>query len=430
VYITSLCCALPCHGVEPVIGCVDPLRAGTMVEYRGLPIHRFGPATHASSSAFDFVRWLDGIAPDIVHVHALTHGLGKAEINALIQAGYPVVCTAHVPGVVCHRGTMMRYGQTPCDGEMRIDRCAVCLLQERGLPTWAARLVTAAPEPLRLGLAWAAPQKIATALRFTAILRAYFADMHATLACFQRVIAVCQWLYDALALNGVPNSKLVLSRQATDLPEAVLPKRARGPGEPLHIGYLGRYDPIKGVDVLVRAIAELPAFVPVRLTLHGTADGCGGADYLARLRGLAAGDPRISLGGPLDRGHLAEFFAQIDMLAVPSTWLETGPLVVYEAFAHRTPVLGSRLGGIAELVRDGVDGWLVHAGDVGAWRRQLHALAACGLQLPIIDRQIPALRSWDTAAADMAALYSSVLDRPALSAPRISLAEDLGCTSG
>jgi glycosyltransferase involved in cell wall biosynthesis len=414
VYVTSLCCALPAHGVEAVIGCADPLRAGTVTEYRGLPIHHLGPAAGpASGPPFDFGRWLKGVDPDIVHVHALTRGLGKAEVDVIARAGHPVVFTAHVPGTVCHRGTMMWHDQTPCDGEMRVDRCTVCLLQQRGLPAWAGSLLTALPERLRVGLAVAAPRKVATGLRLTAQLREYFANMHATLARFQRVIAVCQWLYDALALNGVPASRLVLSRQATDLPEAVAPKRQRRPGEALHVGYLGRYDPIKGVETLVQAVAQMQVEVPVRLTLHGAADGCNGTDYLAKLRTVAAGDPRITIGGILARGRLAEFFATVDVLAVPSTWLETGPLVVYEALAHRTPVLGSSLGGIAELVRDGVDGWLVPAGDVGAWQRQLQNLATREFPLPVIDAQAPALRSWDQAAAEMAALYSSVLEQPA-----------------
>ena len=58
------------------------------------------------------------------------------------------------------------------------------------------------------------------------------------------------------------------------------------------------------------------------------------------------------------------FLSRIDVLAVPSQWLETGPLVVLEAFAAGTPVIGSDLGGIRELVSDGRDGLLVPHDDV------------------------------------------------------------------
>jgi glycosyltransferase involved in cell wall biosynthesis len=59
---------------------------------------------------------------------------------------------------------------------------------------------------------------------------------------------------------------------------------------------------------------------------------------------------------------------------VPSQWLETGPLVVLEAFAAGTPVLGSNLGGIAELVNDGANGRLVPHDDLTAWMRALQDL--------------------------------------------------------
>ncbi len=63
-----------------------------------------------------------------------------------------------------------------------------------------------------------------------------------------------------------------------------------------------------------------------------------------------------------------------DVLAVPSQWLETGPLVVMEAFAAGVPVLGSNLGGIGELVTSGVDGLLVEPASIVAWRTALEAL--------------------------------------------------------
>jgi glycosyltransferase involved in cell wall biosynthesis len=218
---------------------------------------------------------------------------------------------------------------------------------------------------------------------------------------------VCQWLYDALRVNGVPESKLVLSRQAAEAPPSLPPRRQRLPAEPLRVGYIGRYDPIKGVDVLMRAVAALPRECPISLVLYGTA-AARDSGYLARLQTIAAADSRISLAGPLPRGALADFFASIDLLAVPSTWLETGPLVVYEAFAHQVPVLGSRLGGIAELVRDGKDGWLVTAGDVTAWHNKLLEIVEGQATLPLLASPPPASRTWDQVAVEMEAVYRAV----------------------
>jgi GT2 family glycosyltransferase len=56
----------------------------------------------------------------------------------------------------------------------------------------------------------------------------------------------------------------------------------------------------------------------------------------------------------------------IDVLVVPSTWIENAPFIIREAFAAGVPVIASNLGGMAEMVRDGVDGLLFPAGDPAA----------------------------------------------------------------
>jgi glycosyltransferase involved in cell wall biosynthesis len=409
VYVTSLCRALAAEGVECAVGFPSRDRFGERGKQDGLALHRYGPVTGAAA-ADAFTGWLTSLRPDVVHAHSVTEGLALPELEAVRRAGLPLVLTVHVPGVVCHRGTMLQNGRAPCDGLMRLDRCCRCTLQRRGLPVTAGRLLGCVPERLRERAAAVLPRKAATALRMPSILEQWFRDRQRLLTLPARVVAVCRWLFDALRLNGVPDDRLVLSRQATDLPGSLPPRRARRPGEPLRLGYLGRFDPIKGVDVLVRAVAGLPKRVPVRLEARGAAADPDGARYLRRLRRLAEGDGRIEIGGLLPREGLASFLGGIDALAVPSACLETGPLVVYEALAHRVPVLGSRLGGIAELVRDGTDGWLLPAGDVGAWRRRIADLVAGAYALPPAVGSSPGLRNWATVAAEMEELYCRVID--------------------
>ena len=97
--------------------------------------------------------------------------------------------------------------------------------------------------------------------------------------------------------------------------------------------------------------------------------------------------------------------ARHDVLVVPSLGLETGPLVVLEAQAAGLYVMGSHLGGIAELVGEGIGGELVEAGSQRAWTAAIARLAerrANGGALPCRPR---AVRTMSTAAAEMAELY-------------------------
>ena len=62
--------------------------------------------------------------------------------------------------------------------------------------------------------------------------------------------------------------------------------------------------------------------------------------------------------GAFDRARAADVYGQIDVLVVPSLWLENSPLVIHEAFMAGVPVVGARIGGIADLVEDGETGCL------------------------------------------------------------------------
>jgi glycosyltransferase involved in cell wall biosynthesis len=97
--------------------------------------------------------------------------------------------------------------------------------------------------------------------------------------------------------------------------------------------------------------------------------------------------------------------SQFDFVCVPSRWLETGPLVVLEAFAVGVPVLGTDRGGIAELVTHGVDGILVPDSSSIAWAETIGQLASDRSQAAGLRAGIRPPRTMADAASDMARLY-------------------------
>ena len=87
--------------------------------------------------------------------------------------------------------------------------------------------------------------------------------------------------------------------------------------------------------------------------------------------------------------------------------MEMAPLVVLEAKAAGLPVIGSRIGGIAELVREPEDGALVPAGDVGALTEAISAMVSSRTALPCVSRT-GKVRTMRDVADDMAAIYNSL----------------------
>lgn len=155
-------------------------------------------------------------------------------------------------------------------------------------------------------------------------------------------------------------------------------RRALGlsPAEPV-ILFVGRIDPIKGIDVLVDALCglrrELWQTSPPRLVLIG--GGRGEAAYDALLQRAEARDilEQITFAGSIPHHELPNYYRAADVVAVPSFYESFG-LVAVEAMACGTPVVASRAGGLAFSIDDGRTGFLVPQNDADALARRLRTL--------------------------------------------------------
>jgi glycosyltransferase involved in cell wall biosynthesis len=131
--------------------------------------------------------------------------------------------------------------------------------------------------------------------------------------------------------------------------------------------FAGRLSPEKGLHLLVEAISALPP--RFRLTVVGAGPQRQEIEARARALGIAN---RVAFVGHTDAPN--EWMAASDIVAVPSTWQEAFGRVVVEAMNEGTPVIASRVGGMAELFDDGIQGKFVTAGSVTELRDALAAL--------------------------------------------------------
>lgn len=265
-------------------------------------------------------RVLDAEAPDLVHAHNL-QGFSVSAWEAVALRRRPLVQTLHDYYTACSNSAMFREGRN----------CAV--------PCVACRLLGAA--------------------------RWRLSDRPHV------VTAVSRRLLDRVRAAGV------FSRVADTrvIPNANAPGTARPedaddrPGRPLRLGFLGRLEPVKGVELLCEAFRRLP---PGAATL--TIGGTGAEAYVSGLRRRYDGSG-IRFAGWVDPDV---FLPGLDALVVPSLWEEPLSRVSHEALEHGVPVIGARTGGIPEVVRDGDTGRLFCPGDSDDLEGALRSLLDSG----------------------------------------------------
>jgi glycosyltransferase involved in cell wall biosynthesis len=296
-------------------------------------------------------RLLDTVRPGIAHVHNIYHHLSPSFLPLLREHGLPVVMTVHDLKLGCPAYTMMRDGK-PCEScrggklyNVAVNRCI----------------------------------KGSLALSSLMMVEAY---LHRLIGSYDnnidRFVVPSRFLIDKLVQWGWARERFVYIPNFVDLDKF---KPRAGAGS--RFVYCGGLIDLKGVATLVRAAAL--ARQPLTIVGRGPEE--------AKLRALAAtlgGD--VIFTGHVSKEAVAEVMANARAIVVPSECHENAPLALLEAYAAGRPVIGSRIAGIPELVREDETGVLYATGDAPALAEALTRFA----QLP--DARVAAMgaagRAW------------------------------------
>ncbi|TDH64420.1 glycosyltransferase [Dankookia rubra] len=348
------------HGVEgmflaAVTGAHRERRPGTLLQGIGdAPdealvwlghFDRFGLAQPDTYGLASLAPAIEALRPDIVHVHHLLQ-FGVETVD-LIRRAAPqarLIFTAHDFFPLCaQEGQLLTTDGRLCAGPS-LDRCQACFPGRSGADFVMREL-----------------------------------QMRDVLGEFDRILTPSAFARDRYLAAGYPGRQVQVMPNGIAAPPAV-PRRAAPDGRRDRFGFFGHVNRFKGGLVLLDASRRLSAEGIVHgVTLHGGAAYQSDA-FMAGFSTALEAAPAARHTGPYDAVGLPGLMAQVDWVVVPSIWWENAPLVIQEAFLHRRPVICSEIGGMAEMVRDGVDGLHAPVGDpAGLARVMRRAIETEGL---------------------------------------------------
>lgn len=398
-------------------------RNGTRVHQIVVPRSRF----HIETVVFDedlrtriieaFRKLIRDRQPDVIHVHPLQLGLEAYLLETLRADGRALVLTYHSSTTGCARGDLVRFGRTPCDGVIRQVVCTECLMHFRGVPRPAAAVLA------RMPLSWYraghrhirldALKKLKSFCSLPLVVEARRTCWTRAMSACDRVVAVCEWVKALCVANDVPERKLVVSRHGHRFSSNPAPART---GPAVRFGYLGRLSPEKGVRVLLDAVRHTSPDLPfeielVSATLNAPHPSPEEQAVIHEISEAAHADSRLRIVGAVADDDLTARVGTWDAMIVPSLWFESGPQVIYESFAAGTPVIGSRRGGIAELVADGETGFLFEPGNARELATLLTRMTLDPAPLRALRTRIPPVRTTAAVADDMIGVYETLMER-------------------
>lgn len=326
-----------------------------------------------------FAEMLEEVRPDVLHFHHyLSFGVDTFDLVRRKLPGAKIVLTLHEFQAICnHYGQMIKSdGHTLCREATPRD-CNRCFSQFS---------------------------------RADFFLRQLYIQRFFDLV--DQFIAPSQFLADRYIAWGVPAAKMRVLENVIASPAASATAVARE-DKLFRVGFFGQVSRLKGINVLLDAAARLAEEKSaVTFDIHGDDSNQPDefrADF-AKRRTTAAHNVRFH--GAYDNSRVDALMRNVDVVVVPSIWWENSPIVIQEALRNGKPIICSDIGGMAEKVRPGLDGWHIPVGDAPALADLLSRLATDRKALAAMGKTLRTAATPADGVAAHLALYDGLFSRP------------------
>jgi len=260
-----------------------------------------------------FKEYLASIKPDIVHFGHLSH-LSTNLIKIVKEFNIPIVYTIHDFWLYCVKGQMINQDGVICENPS-VENCTQC----------SNYVVNS--------------KQIEESQK----------HMKEVIELIDIFISPSHTLKDFFINQGIDKDKIQYLKYGFNTKKIIYNKKVFTKNSKINFGFMGRVIPTKGIKVLVDTFKKLPN---EKLSIYGNIG--------IQKRFLET--KNIVFKGAYDNNNINTVLNDIDVLIVPSIWYENAPLVIQEAFLAGIPVITSDIGGMAELVKDKINGFTFKVG--------------------------------------------------------------------
>lgn len=360
-----------------------------------------------------FAKALDEIKPDVVHIQHLIF-LSVTIIEEIKKRRIPIVFTLHDYWLVCPQWHFLKKDLSICDNN-DISQCIDCLNYQLSIKKL--------PKKFYLTFRNIVPNFV---MRF-------FKDIYLNLIkinlnssemlekiklrieCVKELcsivdlfIAPSQFLRRKFIEFGIPENKIKF------IPYGINKESFRGfkrkVSGRIGFGFIGTILPAKGVEVLISAFNRIKDS-QAELRIYGKLFSYKGFEYYPRYIKRLVKNKNIQFMGGFDHKDISDVFSEIDVLVVPSVWNENCPLIILEAFSNTTPLIASRIGGIPELVSDGVNGLLFNPRDEDDLQEKMQYIINNPDIIEKFREHIPKVKSIEDNAGEIEEIYRKLIPK-------------------
>ena len=382
--------------------------------YNGLPVRRLNLNWKKSPDPFRYLydnpivgdyleNYLEEIRPDLVHVTSC-ETLSASVLEVVKKKQIPLVLSITDFWFLCPRINLLRSDGENCNGLTTAWECLQCKANGSKVYQWPRQIL---PEKgVEFLLTNLSKVPMITRQRG---LRGMVGDMTDRKRFMRRAFAL-------------PDIRLVASEFVKDLhiqnrfdnPIQLHPYghdiswlenyRGKTHSTDINIGFIGQITHSKGVHLILEAAKRLARMCDeeVKFLIYGNLHKH--PEYAQRLESLTNGLEIVQFCGTYPRELSADVFSKIDVLVVPSLWYDF-PLIIHEAFATKTPVIATNIGGMAETVLHEVNGLLFERGNVDDLVHQIQRIVTEPGLMPKLKAGIPQVKTVQEDVSELEQIY-------------------------